>query len=121
VQQQWTLAARPAGSLSAQGDADQPQHLDGLLTCLPLVHMLMQHDGFDDLLPHGMHPAERGHRLLEHQGDLSAPNSAHVLAVRCEFGQIDDLISVAAVEGFTPSERALAPDNAAGAIDNPQD
>ena len=83
--------------------------------------LLMQPDGLDDLFPNGMHRAERGHRFLEHEGDLGAANGAHILAVRVKLGQIDDLIGAPAVKEFAPPEEDLSLDNTAGAIDDAQD
>ena len=64
-----------------RGDLDQPQHLQGAGARLGGADRTMQADGLDDLLAHGLHRIEAGHRLLEDHRDRIAANGAH-LALR---------------------------------------
>jgi hypothetical protein len=61
------------------GDAHQAQHVRGLLPGLPAVRMLVQPDGFDDLVPDGIDRVQGAHGLLKDHGDLVAPDAAQLL------------------------------------------
>ena len=54
-----------------------------------LAHVAVQANGLDDLVADGVEGAERGHRLLEDQGDFAAADVAHLPAVGVERGQVD--------------------------------
>ena len=59
------------------GDADQAQHIDGFFPGRLLVELLVQNDGFHDLVADGEHRIQRSHRLLENHGNIIAANFAH--------------------------------------------
>ena len=48
----------------------------------------MQPDGFDDLVADGVVSAERGHRLLEDQGDFIPADGTHLLTIGFQSGQV---------------------------------
>ena len=79
------------------GHFDAGQGLDGDVACFGLVDVLVQEDGFGDLLADGTDGAEGGHRLLEDHGDLIAANIAELAVVRLELCQVDDVGGVGAV------------------------
>ena len=59
------------------GNADGAQKLDSHAAGIGLAHILMQQDRFGDLIAHGKHRVERGHRLLEYHRDVAAAQPAH--------------------------------------------
>ena len=77
----------------------------------------VQPDRFQELGVDRVHRAERGHRLLEHQRDLAAADGAHLLAVRFERCQVENLRVPA--RGRAP-EQDLAGDDLAGAVEDAQ-
>src|SRR5262249_20612656 len=104
-----------------QGNTYPPEHRDRLVARLPTVDLLVQHDGLDDLIADRMDGAERGHRLLKNEGDLSAPDGAHLTAVRVVLAHIDNPITTGVVYPLAPQEENLPRDDAAGSIDDAQD
>ena len=63
-------------------DADEAQHLDRTVPCLPLVAVGVERDGLDELVPDGVGGVQRGHRVLEDDRDLVAAHIAHDLLAR---------------------------------------
>jgi hypothetical protein len=101
------------------GDADVAEQPDRDVARLAaaelagLPAMAVQQDGLDDLVAHGVHGAEGGHRFLGDQRDLAAADVAHEGAARRQLGEVDDL-RVAA-------EADLARGDAARPLDELQD
>ena len=60
--------------------------VDRALASLGLVHLLVQDDRLHDLEADGVDRAQRGHRLLEHHGDLGAANRSDSRAPCVEIG-----------------------------------
>ncbi|MNY00831.1 hypothetical protein D3C86_1333400 [compost metagenome] len=60
------------------GDADGFEHLDGALAGGGAVDLLVEHDGFHDLLADREDGVERGHGVLRDQGDAVAADLAHL-------------------------------------------
>ena len=73
-------------------DTDAVEHLDGALVDLLLGHRQVQQDRLHDLVADGVDRAERGHRLLEHHGDLVAADLPHLAALGLERSEIDDVV-----------------------------
>jgi hypothetical protein len=69
-------------ALVRDGDAHQLQHLDGPGAPLLLVEPLVQPQRLHDLVAHGEHGVQRGHRLLEDHGDVVAADLPHPLLRR---------------------------------------
>ena len=61
-----------------RGNLHQPQHLQRAGACLGVADGAVKVDGLDDLLAHGLHRVEAGHRLLEDHRDRIAPDGAHL-------------------------------------------
>src|SRR5450756_551805 len=59
------------------GDADQVKHLDGTLLRLGVIDLLMQGNGFTDLIPDRIDRIERRHGFLKDHGDLVTAYHAH--------------------------------------------
>ena len=68
------IVAHPARGV---GDAHQGQHLRGAGPGLGVRLALVDDDRLGDLLAHGQHRVERGHRFLEHHGDAVAADAPH--------------------------------------------
>ena len=87
---------KPAGKLVRVGidallglrKADQIEHLNRLVARLGLVHLLVEHDGFHDLIADRVNRTERCHRFLRHERHLAAAEAAHRRAHRIEVGQV---------------------------------
>ncbi len=63
-----------------RGDAHAPQRLDAAVAELRVGHAgFVCADRLADLVAHGVHRVERGHRLLENHRDLAAPHLPHVV------------------------------------------
>ena len=71
------------------GDVDQPQHLDRAGQRLLGIELLVQRDHLGDLVTHRVDRVERGHRLLEDDGDLAGADLVHL--VRPERDQVATL------------------------------
>ena len=69
------------------GDVDVVQALHGDVEGLALAHPLVEHDRLHQLVADGEHRVERGHRVLEDHGDLSAPDVAHLLLGEARAGR----------------------------------
>jgi hypothetical protein len=54
------------------------EQLQGALSGLLPGHLLVPHQGFDDLLAYRVHRIEGGHRLLKHHGDEAATQVLHL-------------------------------------------
>ncbi len=65
-------------ALAGRADADTLERFDGQLAGLGPAELLMELDGFDDLIAHGEDGVEAGHRLLEDHGDFVAADFAHL-------------------------------------------
>ena len=65
---------------------DEAEHLDGPVHRLAPVEALVQPNDLGDLLADRVDRVQRGHRLLEDDGDFPAANPAHL--VRAERDQI---------------------------------
>ena len=63
------------------GDVDQPQHLGGAHHRLLGRQLLVQGDHLGDLVAHRVDRVERGHRLLEDDGDLAGADLVHLVLV----------------------------------------
>ena len=59
-------------------DAHRLQHVAGLLPGLLLRAVLVQEDHLTDLISHGLHRIQRGHRILEDHGNLFAADGTHL-------------------------------------------
>ena len=70
--------------LARIGDADEPQHLDRPRPCRLAPQALMDDGRFGDLVPHGEHRVERGHRLLENHRNPVAADRAQLLGSQCQ-------------------------------------
>ncbi len=93
------LAARQLMRIAAEaplrvGYADLGQHLDGARARRLTGEAAMEQQDFADLLLDGVQRVERGHRLLEHDGDVVAAHLPHVA-----FGQLQKF---AVLEGDGP-------------------
>src|SRR6185437_17079462 len=95
-------------------DAHAAQRLDSPPTRLFPADRVVEQDRLDQLCADRVHGAERGHRLLEDEADLSAPDRTHLRTVRVEPSQID-------LRAVGAGQNDLAFDDAAGTIDDPQD
>ena len=80
------ILVKPARSF---WNARQLKLLQRLLHRLSVSLVLMQDDGFRDLLAHAHHRVQRSERLLKDDRDIIAANLAHLR--RIEFGQIAHL------------------------------
>ena len=60
------------------GNADLLHHLNGDILSLGAAFFLMQFDGLDDLVAHGKHGVEAGHRLLKDHRDVIAAHLPHL-------------------------------------------
>ena len=60
------------------------QGIDAALTCLLAVDILVQVDGFQQLVADGIERIERGHGFLKDHGDLIAADAAHSAATRMQ-------------------------------------
>ena len=60
-------------------DLNQRQHVDGSLQHGAAAQALMQRDHLADLVADGVDGIERGHRLLEHDGDFPGANPVHLV------------------------------------------
>ena len=69
------------------GDVDQPQHLDRAGQRLLGVELLVQRDHLGDLVAHRVDRVERGHRLLEDDGDLAGADLVHLVRRRAGSGR----------------------------------
>ena len=67
-------------------DADQAEHLDGLLHRLAAGHLEVERDRLGDLVAAGVDRVERGHRLLEDHRDLVPADLPHVVLGELERG-----------------------------------
>ncbi|MNL36441.1 hypothetical protein D3C87_1585220 [compost metagenome] len=65
-------------AVGGPGDADGFEHLDGALASGGAVDLLVERDGFHDLLADREHGVERGHGVLRDQGDAVAADLAHL-------------------------------------------
>jgi hypothetical protein len=114
--------AEPAGELERVfidaalrlRDADALQHLDAALSRFLAGDLVVQQHRLDDLLAHGVHRAERGHRLLEDEADVAAPDRAHLTAVGLQLHEIGD-----AAVGARQQDLAL--DDSSRRFDDAQD
>ena len=61
------------------GNLHKAQHLDGPRERGAAAQAFVQADDLGDLGPHGVDRIERGHRLLEDDGDLLAADLAHLI------------------------------------------
>jgi len=68
------IVVRP---LRRVGDMDELQHLDGPVHRRAVRQLVMRAERLGDLLAHRVDGVERGHRLLEDDGDLLAADEAH--------------------------------------------
>src|SRR6266508_1932365 len=91
-------------------DLDFLQHLLGAAERLFLAYTLVQLYCLGDLCAYTVERVERGHRLLEHHGDLTAANLAHFGTVGRQLDQIGDL----AVAVLALMQQNLAADDFAG-------
>ena len=73
-------------------NADEPQQLERAQARLRAVQPLMQDQHLVDLLLDGVQRIERGHRLLEHHGDVVAADIAQL-----RFGRADQLLAAKAL------------------------
>src|SRR5439155_16032654 len=96
-------------------DPDQPQEVDRTGPSRGPVEPEVEAHGLHDLVAHAVDRAERAHRLLEHQADLPAADSPHVVALRIEPGEI----VLAAVAHA--AEANLAAHDPTGALDDAKD
>ena len=62
-----------AGTLRCTGNADERQQVGRPALRLLLRDVVVGEDGLGELGPHAVHRVERGHRVLEHHGDLQTP------------------------------------------------
>ena len=85
------------------------------------LDLLVEHDRLDDLAAHGVHGAERGHRLLEDEGDLRPADGPHLGAVRAAAWPGPPHPSPPAAPAGRPAEPDLARDDPARAIHDPED
>ena len=85
------------------------------------VHVLMEHDRLGDLVAHRVHGTERGHRLLEDEGDLRPADGADLGAIRGELGQIHHRAALRHLGGGLSTEADLAVDDPARTIHDPED
>src|SRR5450759_3979592 len=85
------LAEAPFGL----GDADQVKHLDGTLLRLGVIDLLMQSNGFANLIPNRVDRIERRHGFLEDHGDFVTAYHAHLFFILLEkvFPMEEDLAS----------------------------
>src|SRR5664280_2202059 len=85
------LAEAPFGL----GDADQVKHLDRSLLRLSVIDLLMQGNGFTDLITNRVNRIERCHRFLEDHRDFVAAYHAHLFFILLEkvFPMEEDLAS----------------------------
>src|SRR5438309_1880733 len=81
----------------------------------------MEPDRLDDLVADGVDRTERGHRLLEDEGDLRATDRPHLGAVRRELRQVDHVAGSRFAVGSGPTKLDLAVDDPARPIDDSQD
>src|SRR6266849_5304556 len=95
--------------------ADLAEHVHRPRARLRLAHVLVEPDVLDHLVAHGVHGAERGHGLLEDEGDVLPANPAHLPPIGIESREIDALRFTLAAQ-----EDGAAHD-AAGALDYPKD
>ncbi len=65
-------------ALGGGADADAAERFDGQLAGLGGAEVLVELDGFDDLIADGEDGVEAGHGLLEDHGDFVAANLAHL-------------------------------------------
>src|SRR5204863_6395978 len=101
------LVGELVDALFRRGDADAPEHLDGLVARAARVDGLVEQDRLVDLVADAVDGTERRHRLLEDQRDLGAADRAHLRAVRVELRQIDRLIAAAGARPPTKVDLAL--------------
>src|SRR5664280_2275271 len=74
------LAEAPFGL----GDAYQVKHLDGTLLRLNAIDLLMQGNGFTDLIPNRVDGVERCHGFLEDHGDFVTAYHSHLFFILLE-------------------------------------
>ena len=79
-------------------DVHQPQHLDGAVHRIAAVQALVHPDGLGDLVADGIDRVQRGHRLLEDDGDLLAADLSHL--VRAERDEVAALPHDLAVDNL---------------------
>ena len=102
-------------ALLGAGHADLAKHVHRPRAPLRLAHVLVEPDVLDHLVAHGVHGAERGHGLLEDEGDVLPAYPAHLPPIGFEPREIDALrLTLAAQEDG-------AAHDAAGALDYPKD
>ncbi len=95
------IAAEPALRV---GDADLGQHLERPRARCGAGEPAMQQQNLADLLVDGVQRIERGHRLLEDDGDVVAAHAAHLALGERE--QVAAIESDAARKDATPPDRA---------------
>jgi hypothetical protein len=64
-------------SLSGAGNSDQPQKFNRHLTRPGRRYVLVEQNGFADLVADGVHGRKGAHRLLKDHGDILAPDTAN--------------------------------------------
>ena len=77
---------------------DLAQQLECQVLGLLLVDVLVEPDGFYELVADGVDGAEGGHGLLEDVAYLGAAYRAHLPAAGLQGGQVDHLVGALAVE-----------------------
>jgi len=90
------------------------QHVDCDGMSLVRGNLLMQQDRLSDLVPHRVYRRERGHRLLENHAHEPAAHAVQAFVLLAEGGDVD-------VAGPGGMQDDLAPDDAAGALDQSEE
>ena len=88
------------------GNVDLTQHIQGLLQDAALGDGLVDADGFGNLAANGKDRVQRGHRILDNQGDAAAAHFAHLMLGKLE--QVLAFQSDAAADDFPGRRRHQA-------------
>ena len=94
---------------------DLAKHVHCPRARLQLAHVLVEPDVLDHLVAHAMHGTERGHGLLEDEGNVFPAYPAHLPPIGIEPREIDALPFTLA------AQQDGAAHDAAGALDYPKD